>query len=129
MKNKHCKLELVNKSLLRKRTALKEKSLKSQRSNFFISTKEIISKQNSLNKFGTKVNFDLDEQQYDVDKATDQEEDREVSKSRVKFTPVSLKKFDEPQEKALQTSSSMAVNSLPIESGFSQLNILKLMNY
>jgi hypothetical protein len=86
---------------------------KTQKSNFFFSIKEI-PKQNSFNKVDTKINIDLDELEDDVDKVADQEEDRDISKSRVKFTPLSMKKFDEPQETTPEKSPNIAINSLPI---------------
>lgn len=110
MKKKHCKLELVNKTLQHKRTELRQKT---QKSNFFFSIKEI-PKLNSFNKVDTTINLDLDELEDDVEKVADQEEDREINKTRVKFTPLSMKKFEEPQETTRETSSSVAVNSLAI---------------
>jgi hypothetical protein len=95
---------------MHKRTELRQKT---QKSNFFFSTKEI-PKNNSFNKVDTKINIDLDELEYDVDEVGDQKQDRDISKSRVKFAPLSMKKFDEPKETTPEKSLNIAINSLPI---------------
>lgn len=72
MKKKHCRLELVNKSLLHKRTILKQKT---QKSNFFFSTKEI-AKETSFNKVDTIINIDLGASECSRDEKDGQEEEK-----------------------------------------------------